>query len=98
VVGVTAHLEYRVWHETADLVYAGPCRDDAAAEMTAAIGAHVAQTGCAGCGVLTPPHHHGFSPQIIEDGNDVTSDPSLPARWDLVGPPHTAGARDESFE
>jgi DNA (cytosine-5)-methyltransferase 1 len=64
VVGVTQHLEYRVWHETADLVYAGPCRDDAAAAMTAAISAHVGETGCAGCGVLTPPHHHGFSPQM----------------------------------
>lgn len=70
-------LEYRVWLETGDLVIATDDRNEADAAMGEAITEHIIGAECKGCGVLTPPEHHGFSLQICQGGRDVTGDPTV---------------------
>lgn len=65
--------EYRVWCETGDLVYAGADRAEAVSAGTEAIKTHVVETGCTGCGVLTPADAHGFSVQVCDGDSDVTA-------------------------
>lgn len=67
-------IEYRVWCENADLVYAGTSRTDAGTAMAEAIADHAAYAECDGCGVLTPAGDHGYAIQVCRDGYDVTGD------------------------
>ncbi|MER7445038.1 hypothetical protein [Micromonospora avicenniae] len=69
-------VEYRVWSESADLIFSGTDRDEASEWLAEAVADHIAYAECRGCGVLTDPGAHGYSIQIIDGDRDVTGDPS----------------------
>lgn len=67
--------EYRVWHESGNLLGVTTDPDAADAILIYAAAAHVNRDGCDGCGILTSPHDHGYSVQIVVGDDDVTTHP-----------------------